>query len=275
MNPRPPLLTLAAHNALETARSRGDAGVELSLDLGRSVEAVVPGPERWTRADGTGFPYLEDCKDRTVYHWTGAAFEPAARWSGTLVKLVPTEWGAPTFELDGVKMLPTAAVSPYEDARRKVELVGVRGRRVLDTCGGLGYYAASCLAQGAVSVLSFEKSPDVRWLRELNPWSPGPDPRLELRAGDVAGAVAGLPAGSFDVVMHDPPRFALAGELYSAAFYESLARGLRRGGRMFHYTGAPNSKSRGRDLAAEVAARLRSAGFEARPALDGVLATRR
>jgi predicted methyltransferase len=275
LNPRPPLLTLVAHTALETARGRGDASVELSLDLGRTVEAVVPGPGRWTRADGTDFPYLADCKDRTVYHWTGSAFEPAARWSGTLVKLVPTEWGAPTFELDGVKMLPTAAESPYEDARRKVELVGVRGRRVLDTCGGLGYYAAWCLALGAQSVLSFEKSPDVRWLRELNPWSPGPDPRLELRAGDVAGAVGGLPAGSFDVVMHDPPRFALAGELYSAAFYESLARALRRGGRMFHYTGAPNSKSRGRDLAAEVAVRLGSAGFEARPALDGVLATRR
>ena len=76
-------------------------------------------------------------------------------------------------------------------------------------------------------------------------------------------------------MLHDPPRFALAGELYSLSFYTELARVLRRGGRLFHYTGAPNSRSRGRDLAAEVATRLRAAGFEARAALDGVLAIRR
>ena len=274
MSLRPPLLTLESQQALEAARAGGVARLELSLDLGRSRETVELDASGWRRGDVL-YPYTDECRERTVYHWTGEGFEPVARWSGRLVKLVPTEWGAPTFEIDGVKMLPTAAESPYEDARRKVDLIAVRGARVLDTCGGLGYYAAWCLARGAARVLSFEKNPDVRWLREMNPWSPGPDPRIDLQAGDASIEVAGLPDGSFDAVLHDPPRFALAGELYSLSFYTELARVLRRGGRLFHYTGAPNSRSRGRDLAAEVAARLRAAGFEARAALDGVLATRR
>ena len=274
MSLRPPLLTLESQQALEAARAGGVARLELSLDLGRSRETVELDASGWRRGDVL-YPYTDECRERTVYHWTGEGFEPVARWSGRLVKLVPTEWGAPTFEIDGVKMLPTAAESPYEDARRKVDLVAVRGARVLDTCGGLGYYAAWCLARGAARVLSFEKNPDVRWLREMNPWSPGPDPRIDLQVGDASIEVAGLPDGSFDAVLHDPPRFALAGELYSLSFYTELARVLRRGGRLFHYTGAPNSRSRGRDLAAEVAARLRAAGFEARAALDGVLATRR
>ena len=274
MSLRPPLLTLESQQALEAARAGGVARLELSLDLGRSRETVELDASGWRRGDVL-YPYTDECRERTVYHWTGEGFEPVARWSGRLVKLVPTEWGAPTFEIDGVKMLPTAAESPYEDARRKVDLVAVRGARVLDTCGGLGYYAAWCLARGAARVLSFEKNPDVRWLREMNPWSPGPDPRIDLQAGDASIEVAALPDGSCDAVLHDPPRFALAGELYSLSFYTELARVLRRGGRLFHYTGAPNSRSRGRDLAAEVAARLRAAGFQARAALDGVLAVRR
>ena len=274
MSPRPPLLTLDQQRTLEAARERGGGRLELSLDLGRSRETVETGEGGWRRDDQC-YPYPSDFRDRTVYRWNGDAYEPVARWSGRLVKLVPTEWGAPTFEIDGVKMLPTATESPYEDARRKVDLVAVRGASVLDTCAGLGYYAAWCLSRGAVRVLSFEKNPDVRWLREANPWSPGPDDRLDLRSGDASVEVAALPDAAFDAVLHDPPRFALAGELYSRAFYGELARVLRRGGRLFHYTGAPNSRSRGRDLAAGVAARLRAAGFEARAALDGVLAIRR
>jgi predicted methyltransferase len=155
-----------------------------------------------------------------------------------------------------------------------VALVEPRGKLVLDTCGGLGYFAAWCLEGQAAQVLSFEKNPDVVWLRGLNPWSPAPQPGLELAQGDVALEIARLPAASFDAVLHDPPRFGIAGELYSQAFYDELARVLRRRGRMFHYTGMPNALTSGRDLAREVAGRLRRSGFEVRPALDGLLAVR-
>ena len=118
------------------------------------------------------------------------------------------------------------------------------------------------------------------WLRTLNPWSPDPEAkenggRLELRHGDVSAAITALPDASFDALLHDPPRFGIAGELYSHAFYDQLARVLRRGGRLFHYTGMPNRLTSGRDVPREVAKRLETAGFSAKLALDGVLATRR
>ncbi|HQR49555.1 MAG TPA: SAM-dependent methyltransferase, partial [Steroidobacteraceae bacterium] len=139
-----PLLTLREHERLLAGRERGSAVVECSLDLGRSTDLVKAGPDAWTWR-GVQFPYLPTCRERAVYYWEDGQFRLAARFGRSLVKLVPTEWGAPTFEIDGIKMLPTDASSPYEDARRKIDLVRVRGRAVLDTCGGLGYYAAWCL----------------------------------------------------------------------------------------------------------------------------------
>src|SRR5262245_23865499 len=99
-----PLLTKEVHDALVAGET------EVSLDLGRSRTAVEPGAGAWTW-QGQAFPYMNACKERTVYYWTGAAFEPVQRFTRALIKLVPTEWGAPTFEIDGIKMLPTARVS--------------------------------------------------------------------------------------------------------------------------------------------------------------------
>jgi uncharacterized protein len=268
-----PLLTAREDAVLQAARRRSQASVECSLDLGRTTVTIETAPDQWTWR-GRRYPYLESCRERTIYYWDGAAFQRAARYSGSLVKLVPTEWGAPTFEIDGIKMLPTARVSPFDDAGRKVALIEPRGKVVLDSCAGLGYFAAWCLQGQAAQVLSFEKNPDVLWLRRLNPWSPAPDARLTLVQGDVIDEVARLPAASVDAALHDPPRFGIAGELYSQAFYAELARVLRRKGRLFHYTGMPNALTTGRDLPREVCSRLVSAGFRVQPALDGVLAVR-
>jgi len=268
-----PLLTLSIHETLVTAARAGATEVECSVDLERTTTTVTVSADKWHWA-GRSFPYLPSCKPRTIYHWTGRAFEPVARYSGSLVKLVPTEWGPPTFEIDGIKMLPTAEVSPWEDARRKVGLIRPAGKAILDTCGGLGYFAAWCLQGGAAQVLSFEKNPDVIWLRSLNPWSPPPGGSLTLTQADVVVEVARLPDHSVDAVLHDPPRFGIAGELYSQAFYDQLARVLKRRGRMFHYTGAPNRLTSGRDVPNEVARRLRHAGFATELHGDGVLAVR-
>jgi len=190
-------------------------------------------------------------KDRTIYVWDGDAFAPVARFAGSLIKLVPTEWGAPTFEIDGIKMLSTAHESPFEDARRKVALVEPRGKRVLDTCGGLGYFAVCCLEAGVAHVHSFENNADVLWLRtltpdpdEVGPDAPASGGRLQLEHGDVSQAITQIADASVDALLHDPPRFGIAGELYSRAFYDQLARVLRRGGRLFHYTGSPNKRKR-------------------------------
>jgi predicted methyltransferase len=88
----------------------------------------------------------------------------------------------------------------------------------------------------------------------------------------VSEAIIGVPANSIDAILHDPPRFGIAGELYSQVFYEQLARVLKRRGRLFHYTGSPNKQSSGRDLASEVSHRLRGVGFTVQKSGDGVLA---
>jgi predicted methyltransferase len=273
-----PLLTRPNAEALVAARDAGLATWKGSLDLGRSQADATLHGDTWLWQD-QHYPYPGRIKDRTIYYWDGEDFEPVSRYSGSLIKLVPTEWGAPTFEIDGIKMLPTSRESPVDDARRKVALIEPRGKVVLDTCGGLGYFAACCLEAGVASIQSFEKNEDVLWLRTLNPWSPDPDApasggRLHLSHGDVALAITQIASSSVDALLHDPPRFGIAGELYSQAFYDQLARVLRRGGRLFHYTGTPNKLTSGRDVPNEVAKRLQKAGFMARVALDGVLATR-
>jgi predicted methyltransferase len=189
--------------------------------------------------------------------------------------LVPTAFGPPTFEIDGIKMLPTARVSPYSDAERKVDLIQPNGKVILDTCGGLGYFAGWCLQRHAKQVLSYEKNPDVIWLRSLNPWSPELGSGLTLAQADIAEVIGLLPSKSVDAVLHDPPRFGIAGELYSQAFYEHLSRVLKPNGKLFHYTGTPNKLTSGRDVPGEVAKRLRRAGFVTVFNGDGVLAVKK
>jgi predicted methyltransferase len=270
---RGPLLTSTLHEQLSAARRAGAARALVSLDLGRTQATVDIGPEHWSHA-GRSLPYLATCRERTVYSWNGDEWQAVSRFGTGLVKLVPTPWGPPTFEIDGIKMLPTEQVSPYEDARAKVALVEPAGKKILDCCAGLGYFAAWCLQAGAAEVVSFEKNPDVLWLRELNPWSPEPDARLRLHAADVVQAIGSFADASFDAVLHDPPRFGTAGELYSQGFYDQLARVVRPGGRLFHYTGTPNRLTSGRDVPAEVAVRLGRAGFLTKPWGDGIVAVR-
>src|SRR6266436_7329049 len=93
-----PLLTLEVHETMRGAVRNGATRVECSLDLERSTTAVEVADGEWTW-EGQRYPWLESCKDRTIYYWSGEAFLPAARFTTSLLKLVPTEWGPPTFEI--------------------------------------------------------------------------------------------------------------------------------------------------------------------------------
>ena len=274
-----PLLTRDTADALLAARRAGAGDWTGSLDLGRGIDTVTFEREHWSWR-GHAYPWPGTLKDRTLYVLDGEDWTAVSRYARSLIKLVPTDWGPPTFEIDGIKMLVSARISPIEDARQKVALVAPRGKVVLDTCGGLGYFAACCLEAGVAQIRSFEKNEDVLWLRTLNPWSPDPDAtetagRLQLTHADISRAIVGIADASVDAVLHDPPRFGIAGELYSQVFYDHLARVLRRGGRLFHYTGAPNRLTSGRDVPREVARRLSASGLKTELALDGVLAVKR
>lgn len=274
-----PLLTDTVFEVFDRCRRAGGGTVDVSLDLDRTTTQVTVTGDLWMW-QARSFPFPARWRDRTIYHWSGTAFEPVQRFSSGLLKLVPTAWGAPTFEIDGIKMLPTAKVSPLADAERKVALVKPARGRVLDTCAGLGYFAAAALRAGAREIWSYEKNPDVLWLRSLNPWSPDSawstldHAALRLTTGDVVREITAIESGAVDAVLHDPPRFGIAGELYAQDFYDELARVLRPGGMLFHYTGTPNRLTSGRDVPREVATRLARSGFRTELNGDGVLAMR-
>lgn len=167
---------------------------------------------------------------------------------------------APTVEIDGIHMHNIVGIDPLSDAKRKVMLVGVKeGQRVLDVCTGLGYTAIASASRGA-DVISIEVDTNVLWLAEHNPFSRDLE-RINIVVGDAYEVLEDLEEQSFDVVVHDPPTFALAGKLYSTDFYRKIYRVMRSGARLFHYTGAPG-KHRGVDFQKGVAARLRTAGFK-------------
>ncbi|MBL4673123.1 MAG: methyltransferase domain-containing protein, partial [Arenicella sp.] len=127
---------------------------------------------------------------------------------------------------------------------------------------GLGYAAIAAHRLGASEVLSIELSQEVMGLRAKNLWSN--DLRQEgivQRQGSSFELIKAMSDASFDSVIHDPPRFSLAGELYSEEFYREIFRVLRRGGRLFHYTGNPHVVKKGSRFVDGVIRRLKVTGF--------------
>jgi len=174
--------------------------------------------------------------------------------------LMPTS-GAPTLINGGFTIHRIVGINPYEDTRRKIRAIApVRGA-VLDTTTGLGYTAIEA-ARTADYVVTIELDPAVLDIARYNPWSRAlfDNPRIERRIGDSYEVVPTLAAESFARIIHDPPSFSLAGELYSGAHYAHLYRVLRRGGRLFHYIGNLES-THGHKVATGATRRLRDAGF--------------
>ena len=185
----PPLLTETEFEQLALARRAGAPSVECSLDLKLSETRIEIGASDWAWR-GRRYPYPDRWRPRAVYYWDNGAFRPVARYSSSLIKLVPTEWGAPTFEIDGIKMLPTARVSPYTGCREQGGVDPAAGENDIGHLRGSRYFAAWCVRGHARRVCSYEKNPDVVWLRDVNPWSPAVGGVLQLEQADVTAAVA-------------------------------------------------------------------------------------
>jgi predicted methyltransferase len=138
-----------------------------------------------------------------------------------------------------------------------------KGDKVLDCCSGLGYAAIAAHRLGASEVLTIELSPQVMGLRAQNPWSKDlGNEGIVQRQGSSYELIRTMAASAFDSVIHDPPRFSLAGELYSEEFYKEIYRVLQRGGRLFHYTGNPHVIKTGSSFVDGVIRRLKAAGFK-------------
>lgn len=192
-------------------------------------------------------------------------------------KLVPTEQ-APLLEISGVKMHISKGISPYESAALMAAQVVKKGDRILDTCSGLGYAATAAVKLGSREVITVEISATVMALRQKNPWSADlSSPVISAVHGDINDLICDYESESFDAIIHDPPRFSLAGELYSEKFYREIFRVLKRRGSLFHYTGNPQLLKRGSNFMDHAIQRLRAAGFRRVvkvPGLMGVTATK-
>ncbi|MFB0543778.1 MAG: methyltransferase domain-containing protein [Candidatus Bathyarchaeia archaeon] len=238
----------------------------VSLDLGLSETIITLEGDLAFFPDGSRVS-LESLGEtlehpNTVFILLDSEPHPVALSDGHYYKLVPTS-GAPTLEIDGVRMHRTKGTTPEADAREKVRALGMRGGRVLEVGTGLGYTAQMALDAGADLVVSIELNPAVLKIARVNPWSRRifVDERVHLILGDAYNILGSLHPGLFDYIIHDPPRFSLAGHLYGSAFYAELFRALRGGGRLFHYIGEPGSRYRGRNLRRGVTNRLRGIGF--------------
>ena len=189
----------------------------------------------------------------------GEVFKAAISNNG-YYKLVPTI--PPTIEINGIRMHRTKDINPYEDTLNKINAVKVKkGEKVLDTCMGLGYTAIEAYRRGA-EVITIEKNPNVLELAKINPYSEDLfKGGIKVILGDAFDVIKRFKDEEFDVVIHDPPRFSLAGHLYSEEFYKEIFRVLKPGGRLFHYVGNPGKRYRGKDLQKGVMERLRKVGF--------------
>ncbi len=270
-----------AARALLAAHTEGNPRVVVSTDLNRTRSEVE------LCAEGVHFPgglflawaQIERiAEDKTgCYRCTVEGVEKIQRFSEATQRvytLYPTT-GAPTLLISGVPMHRIKGVDPRQDTLNKLRALGRIHGRVLDTCTGLGYTALEA-ARYAEHVITIELDPAVHEIIRQNPWSCMlfETPNITALIGDSAELIETFAEGSFDFILHDPPMFTLAGELYSLDFYRQLHRVLRRGGRLFHYIGNPESKS-GATVTRGVVRRLTEAGFrnvQPRPQAFGLIA---
>lgn len=201
-------------------------------------------------------------KTQRIYLCRDGEMTPLEDRSYGYYKLVPTA-GSPLLEISGVKMHISKGTDPFISASEMAQQAVRKGDKVLDCCSGLGYAAIAAHRLGASEVVSIELSPEVMGLRAQNPWSYDLEKEgIVQHQGSSFELIGTMPSISFDSVIHDPPRFSLAGELYSEEFYGQIFRVLRKDGRLFHYTGNPNVVKKGSSFVDGVIRRLKAVGFK-------------
>ncbi len=263
----PPVLSWYEVRPLMEARQQGKTTVETSPDLGRH-RVPVSLDARGARFPGGWLLTWEEAETilahpNLCYRLTPEGIQPLQAFSeltGRAVQLYPTG-RAPTVLLSGIAMHRVRGTDPWTDTQNKMRAARPRGW-VLDTCMGLGYTAIQA-AHRAERVVTIELDPAVWELARANPWSQElfTLPNILKIHGDIYDLVWGFPDAAFHVVIHDPPLFSLAGELYGRDFYRELWRVLRPGGRLFHYVGNPETRM-GRNVTRGVMERLREVGFQ-------------
>jgi len=264
---QPIVLSYVQVEPLLKARQQGQTTVEISPDLGLNSVKVTLTPE------GVAFPTGERLDWRSVEKisksevncfiledHTIRPIQVFSEYTNRVCSLMPTR-GAPSMLIAGFVMHRIKDIDPMQDTRGKITAISPIVGRVLDTATGLGYTAIEA-SKTADEVITIELDPGVQEIARLNPWSQAlfHNPKIHQLMGDAYEVVQTFEDESFSRIIHDPPTFSLAGELYSGALYQQLFRVLKRGGRLFHYIGNPKSKASG-GITKGALRRLQEAGF--------------
>lgn len=275
------VLSYIQADVLLKARRAGGGVVEVSPDLGISSVTVSVSEEGviFPSGERLNWRQVEKIKqaDVSCFAVEGEEIRAIKVFSETtnrVCSLVPTK-RTPSMLIAGFTMHRIVGIDPMEDTLRKVGTITPIVGRVLDTATGLGYTAIEA-AKSAEQVVTIELDPGAQEIARQNPWSRDlfHNSKIEQRMGDTYEVVPTFEEESFSRIIHDPPVFNQAGELYSGVFYRELYRVLKRGGRLFHYIGDLNSKSSG-TVAKGALKRLQEAGFKKvvrRPEAFGVVA---
>jgi hypothetical protein len=248
-------------------RAKEDALIDVTVDFGLRVVSVRVMGEHILFPDGTSLSIdmLSNIREGFAYKLiSGRLLRLDFYVDGNYYKLKPVApTAAPTLEINGIQMHRTVGTDPWRDTIAKVSALGsLKNRKVLDICTGLGYTAIAEMLQGAEKIITIEKDVNVLFMASLNPWSRSlENEKIEIVVGDASQVIKELESESFDAVLHDPPRFSIAGELYSLEFYREIFRVLKKGGKLFHYTGEPG-KHTNVDILKGIKRRLEEAGFE-------------
>jgi uncharacterized protein len=265
--PLPVVISCVQVSTLLDERKRGQSQAEISPDLGLTTVIVALKPEGVTFPGGEHLTWtdVEKINKSEVNCYTVTvqgiqAIQTFSEETNRVCSLMPTR-GAPSMLIAGFVMHRIKDVDPWQDTQRKIAAITPVVGRVLDTATGLGY-TAILAAKNAESVTTIELDPGAQAMARLNPWSQDlfTNPKIIQVMGDAYEVVPTFADESFSRIVHDPPTFSLAGELYSGVFYRELYRVLKRGGRLFHYIGDPNSKASG-GVTRGALRRLQEAGF--------------
>lgn len=250
------------------ARKNGQALVKVSLDLNLTESEITLQSEGILLPAGESLDWksLEEISGNEVacYCVEDHAAEPIkgfSEFSGRVYGLMPTV-SAPTMLVSGIPMHRIKDTNPYQDTLSKIKAIAPIKGDVLDTATGLGYTAIEA-AKTARSVVTIEIDPAAQRIARLNPWSQAlfGNPKITQLIGDAFDEIEKFAAETFSAILHDPPMFSLAGDLYSLTFYQQAFRVLKHNGKIFHYIGDPESKS-GARVTAGVIRRLQDAGFK-------------
>lgn len=246
--------------------SQSTAKVSLDLNLTQSEVRFQQDVVLFPAGEHLDWKSLEEIRGNEVSCYfveghTAKVIKGFSEFSGRVYGLMPTA-SAPTMLVSGIPMHRIKDTNPYQDTLQKIKAIAPLKGDVLDTTTGLGYTAIEA-AKTARSVVTIEIDPAAQEIAHQNPWSQAlfGNPNITQLIGDAFDEIEKFEAESFSAILHDPPMFSLAGDLYSLAFYQQAFRVLKHHGKIFHYIGDPESKS-GARVTAGVIRRLQEAGFK-------------